>query len=286
MNDTILPENPQIPKVIHYCWFGGNPLPELAQKCIESWKKYCPSYVIKEWNETNFNIDACAYVREAYDAQKWAFVSDYVRFWVLFYEGGLYFDTDVELIQPIDDLIEKGSFMGCEPALIKNNNLRVTKSAVNPGLGLAATPGLGLYKTMLEFYEGIHFLKDDGSNDLTTVVEYTTIQLQKLGWTDKSVIQEIDRIFIYPTDYFCPMSYKTGEITLTENTRSIHHYSATWKNKKEQKLYKNVQKINRVFGNNVGVILGKVYTFPYRVVQKVKIKGIKGTIVFFLKKYL
>ena len=104
-----------IPKIIHYCWFGGNPLPELAIKCIESWKKYLPDYEIKEWNESNFDINCCAYVREAYEAKKWAFVSDYARFWILYQHGGLYFDTDVELIKSIDDLIVKGAFMGCEP---------------------------------------------------------------------------------------------------------------------------------------------------------------------------
>ena len=103
-----------IPKIIHYCWFGGNPLPELAQKCIASWKKYCPDYEIKEWNETNFDLNCCDYVREAYEAKKWAFVSDYARFWILYHEGGVYFDTDVEVPKPIDTIVEKGSFMGCE----------------------------------------------------------------------------------------------------------------------------------------------------------------------------
>ena len=98
-----------IPKIIHYCWFGGNPLPELAQKCIESWKKYCPDYEIKRWDETNFDLDCCDYVREAYQEKKWAFVSDYARFKILYEYGGVYFDTDVELIKPIDDIVEKGA---------------------------------------------------------------------------------------------------------------------------------------------------------------------------------
>ena len=103
-----------IPKVVHYCWFGGNQLPDDAKKCIESWRKFFPEYEIKEWNERNFDFNCCDYVKEAYAAQKWAFVSDYARFWILYHEGGLYFDTDVEVIKDMSDIIAKGAFMGCE----------------------------------------------------------------------------------------------------------------------------------------------------------------------------
>ena len=101
-----------IPKIIHYCWFGHNPLPESAKKCIESWKKYLPGYEIKEWNESNFNVNAIPYTEEAYRLKKYAFVSDYARFWILYHYGGLYFDTDVEVIKRMDDIIERGAFMG------------------------------------------------------------------------------------------------------------------------------------------------------------------------------
>ena len=103
-----------IPRIIHYCWFGGNQLPELAQKCIESWKKYFPDYEIKEWNESNFDLNCCDYVKEAYTAKKWAFVSDYARFWILYNYGGLYFDTDVEVIRDMSEIVNRGAFMGCE----------------------------------------------------------------------------------------------------------------------------------------------------------------------------
>lgn len=105
-----------IPKIIHYCWFGRNPLPLLAVKCIESWKRYFPDYEIREWNEDNFNVNMIPYTREAYEAKKYAFVSDYARFYILYYYGGLYFDTDVEVIKPMNDIIERGAFMGCERA--------------------------------------------------------------------------------------------------------------------------------------------------------------------------
>ena len=130
-----------IPKIIHYCWFGRNPLPSLAIKCIASWKKYLPDYEIKEWNEDNFDVDVIPFTKEAYAAKKYAFVSDYARFKILYEEGGLYFDTVVEVIRPLDDIISKGAFMGCE---CDANDTSV--ASVAPGLGLGVNPGLGLYK--------------------------------------------------------------------------------------------------------------------------------------------
>ena len=164
-----------IPKIIHYCWFGGNPLPKIAVKCISSWKKYFPDYEIKEWNEDNFDLNCCEYVREAYQAKKWAFVSDYARFWILYNYGGLYFDTDVEVIKDMSDIIANGAFMGCEVA---------DKCA----------PGLGLYKEILENYQQSHFLNSDGSNNYETVVDRTTNILKKYGFKESNTIQKIAEV--------------------------------------------------------------------------------------------
>ena len=127
-----------IPKIIHYCWFGRNPLPELARKCIASWRKYLPDYEIKEWNEDNFDVNIIPYTAEAYAQKKYAFVSDYARFWILYRYGGIYFDTDVEVIRPLDDIIARGCFMGFEtdPAPKQNG----VDACVNPGLGLGVAP--------------------------------------------------------------------------------------------------------------------------------------------------
>ena len=127
-----------IPKVIHYCWFGRNPLPSLAIKCIESWRKYLPDYEIKEWNEDNFDVNIIPYTQEAYQVGKYAFVSDYARFWILYKYGGLYFDTDVEVIKPMDDIIARGPFMGCEKDVSDTS-----VASVAPGLGLGVNPGRG-----------------------------------------------------------------------------------------------------------------------------------------------
>lgn len=258
-----------IPKVIHYCWFGGNPLPESAIKCIESWKKYCPNYEIIEWNESNFDLNCCDYVKEAYQAQKWAFVSDYARFWILFNHGGLYFDTDVELIRPIEDLVEKGSFMGEEaPAP------GVKKIESNPGLGLAVAPGLGLYKEILDYYHTQHFLNTDGSVNLETVVTKTTNILRKHGFVGNGNIEFVDGVYVYPPEYFCPLNYSTGRLTITSNTRSIHHYTATWHSKLESfiTLLERCSKGTDSFEYKVR----RVISFPFRVINKFKTKGIAG----------
>lgn len=224
-----------IPKVIHYCWFGGNPLPELALKCIASWKKYLPDYEIKEWNEDNFDVNSIPYTREAYKAKKYAFVSDYARFKILYEHGGLYFDTDVEVIRPIYDIIGRGPFMGCELDVDG-----ATALAVAPGLGLGVNPGLGLYAEILEMYGGLSFLNKNGSYNQKTVVAYTTEILCKNGLKQTPGIQECAGVWIYPKEYFCPLDYLSKKLTLTENTRTIHHYSGSWITS-GQRLYKKVE---------------------------------------------
>jgi hypothetical protein len=223
-----------IPKVIHYCWFGGKPLPKSALKCIQSWKKYFPEYEIKRWDESNFDVNAIAYTRTAYKAKKYAFVSDYARFLILYREGGLYFDTDVEIIKNFDDILEKGPFMGCEnPAEVgaTPNNLGVAPGlglGVNPGLGLGVNPGLGLYKEILDFYQSIDFVIPDGAANPETVVTYVTRLLVDKGLKNTPDIQEVAGVKVYPSDYFCPISTKDGKMRITNRTHSIHWYDQSW----------------------------------------------------------
>ena len=226
-----------IPKIIHYCWFGRNPLPELAQKCIASWKKYLPDYEIKEWNEDNFDVNIIPYTAEAYKAKKYAFVSDYARFWILYKYGGIYFDTDVEVIRPIDDIISKGNFMGCETDASKDGSDACSVApglglGVNPGLGLGVNPGLGLVKKMLDYYEGKHFVHEAVMKNQITVVHIATQVLRENGLKDMVGIQEVAGCFIYPSEYFCPINVTTGRIHVEKNTRTIHHYAGTWVDKK------------------------------------------------------
>ena len=213
-----------IPKIIHYCWFGGNPLPPLAEKCIASWKRFLPDYEIKEWNEQNFDVNIIPYTAEAYQAKKYAFVSDYARFWILYHYGGLYFDTDVEVIKPMGSIIAKGAFMGCEQDSKPGIELTVA-----PGLGLAVESKHEIYKAILEEYDSFHFINEDGSNNDKTVVEYVTEILKKHGLRNSPGIQNINGINVYPSEYFCPRNTVTKRMHITNNTYTIHHYMASWK---------------------------------------------------------
>lgn len=217
-----------IPKIIHYCWFGRGPLPELAQKCIASWKKYLPDYEIKEWNEDNFDVNIIPYTAEAYQAKKYAFVSDYARFWILYQYGGIYFDTDVEVIRPIDDIVERGNFMGFETDPKLQVKADASEASVNPGLGMGVAPGLGIIKKMLDFYEGRHFEFIPGGIGQLTIVHIATEVLLKAGLEQQHGIQQVNDIWIYPAEYFCPINLKTGRIHVKPNTRTIHHYAGTW----------------------------------------------------------
>ena len=230
-----------IPKVIHYCWFGRNPLPPLAVKCIESWRKFLPDYEIREWNEDNFDVNAIPYTQEAYEARKYAFVSDYARFKILYEHGGLYFDTDVEVIRPLDDIIARGPFMGCEC-----DATGATAPAVAPGLGLGVNPGLGLYRELLDLYATLHFRNADGLLNFKTVVQYTTELLCEHGLQNTPDIQQVAGVWIYPKEYFCPVFGKN--INFTKQTRTVHHYMASWKSKNLRKrLVMTIHNLNCLY---------------------------------------
>ena len=243
----------KIPKIIHYCWFGGNPLPPLAEKCIASWQKFLPDYEIKRWDESNFDVNIIPYTSQAYEAKKYAFVSDYARFWILYKYGGLYFDTDVEIIKPLDDIIAAGPFMGCEN--LYKPGATPNELGVAPGLGLGVNPGLGLYKEILDLYSTLQFKKPNGGLNTKTVVEYSTELLCDKGLINSPEVQTVAEIKIYPKDYFCPMDYETGKITITNNTVSIHRYAKSWHGKKE-KLYQTVSKI---LGKNSAKLISNLW---------------------------
>ncbi|MFV8272717.1 glycosyltransferase family 32 protein [Faecalibacterium prausnitzii] len=214
-----------IPKIIHYCWFGGNPLPELAQKCIASWKKYCPDYEIKEWNEGNFDLSCCDYVREAYEAKKWAFVSDVARLYAMVTEGGIYMDTDVEVIQPLDGLLCYHAVSGFE-----------TDKNIPTGL-MACEKGNPMFQELLDEYETAHFILPDGTVDKTTNVERITNACLKYGFIPNNKKQTINTFTLLPKDYLCPKNNKTGELKISDNTLAIHHFDGSWLSSEEH--YKN-----------------------------------------------
>lgn len=265
-----------IPKIIHYCWFGGNPLPEEAKKCIESWQRCFPGYIIKEWNENNFDLTSCDYVKEAYRSKKWAFVSDYARFKIIYENGGLYFDTDVEALKSFDDILEHGGFMGQEDGIALttlNNKEELNKPCfvVNPGLGIAAKAGLSIYKELIDYYHTLHFIKN-GVMDTTTICTHTTNILKKHGYNENiSSIQKIQGVTIYPPEYFCPQNCDTGELNITNNTHSIHHYSASWHSFLE-KIIIRIERCNNRTGMEYRY--RRLVSLPFRVINKIyKIMG-------------
>lgn len=206
-----------IPKTIHYCWFGHKPLPRSAQRCLASWHKYFPDYEIKEWNESNFDTSANPYCRDAYADGKYAYVSDYARFLILYRYGGLYFDTDVRVIRPMDDIVERGAFMGMEQLF-----------GVAPGLCLGAEAGHPVYKEMIDFYDNLSYRDANGHPIQGMVVPQTTAILRREGLVLENKVQQVANIWVYPSEYFDPLDDATGRLRITPHTRSIHLYTKTW----------------------------------------------------------
>ncbi len=206
-----------IPKTIHYCWFGKKRKPRKVRQCIKSWKKHLPGYEIKEWNEKNFDVETNSYVSEAYRCKRYAFVSDYVRLYALLTDGGIYMDTDVEVLSSLDKFLMEEGILGFE-----------SNDAVSTGI-MATTKGARWVLDLLNDYKSRHFIKPDGEFDLTTNVQIITAYLQPKGLVQDGSFQKISGIAsIYPSDYFCPKDWSTGEINLTERTHTIHHFSGSW----------------------------------------------------------
>ena len=244
-----------IPKRIHYCWFGGNPLPPMAIKCIASWRRYFPDYEIVEWNESNYDIFQNTYIREAYNAKKYAFVSDYARFDVLYRFGGLYFDTDVEVVSSFEDILLNGAFMGCE---IDGDNSDCTSILVNPGVGLGIEAGHSLYKKIIDYYSSQTFLYPDGKINTTTVVTRVTELLLECGLQNKSDIQVVDGIYVYPKEYFNPRNNNTGKLERTGKTHSVHWYAQSWDTPYERIKSKITRPVHRLFGEDCFRIIKSV----------------------------
>ena len=207
-----------IPKKIHYCWFGGKDKPEDVKRYIASWKKYCPDYEIKEWNESNFDIHENDYCREAYEARKWAFVTDYVRLKALYEEGGFYMDTDVEVVKSLDPLRVYDAVSGYESAThIPTGTMGACRD--NEWIGM-----------LLHDYDHRHFLRKDGTCDTTTnVIVITDLTVKKYGLhLHGQKLLFGHNMVLLPFDYLCAKDLDTEEICKTSNTYTIHHFAASW----------------------------------------------------------
>lgn len=206
------------PHTIHCCWFGGKPLTVLARKCMDSWEKYLPGYHIIVWNERLFDVESSQYTREAYSCGKYAFVSDYVRLWALYYYGGVYMDTDVEVLKDLGGFMNFHAFSGFEQA-----------NYIPTGI-MAAVPRHPWIERMLRCYRQRAFLKPDGTMDLSpNVVFMTELAEKEFGLKRGNETQVLkDDVHIFSNDYFCPMVWETREIKMTPNTHTIHHFAYSW----------------------------------------------------------
>lgn len=231
-----------IPKIIHYIWLGGKDLPTIAKKCIASWQKYCPDYEIKRWDETNLDLDKYQFVKDAIASKKHAFASDVLRTEVLYQYGGIYFDIDVELLKPIDELLNHNCFMGFE-----------TSNLLNPGLVLGTIKNNPDLLNILDIYKNTKFDINNLRN--LTVCEIFTSYYEKFGLVRKNSSQAIDNTYFYSSEYFSPIDVVTNKKKITKNTYSIHWYNASWYTPK-QKLMTKIKRIANIltFG-----LAGKLY---------------------------
>lgn len=221
-----------IPKIIHYCWFGPKALPSLEQNCIASWKKKLPDYKILLWNESNFDITSLPYVKEAYEEKKYAFVSDYVRIYALYRYGGIYFDTDVEVISDLDPFLEDEAFIGFE-------NRTMVGTAV-----MGAQPQFPLIGEMLAYYKARHFKDENGMLDTTTNVAVLNRLLVSKGMEPANKRQSVCGLQIYERDFFCPKKVSEDTFKITPRSVTIHRFSGSWLSQREKKRGENILWIN------------------------------------------
>lgn len=216
-------ESPVIPRKIHYCWFGGAKIPDRLASYIEGWRKLCPDYELVLWNEDNYDVFKNSYIAEAYQCKRWSFVTDYVRLDVVHENGGIYLDTDVELLKRPDELLFNDAYMGFERL-----------STVNSGAGFGAVKGFPILREMMDGYEKRIFVNEDDPNKMILCPEYETAVLKKHGLKLDGNFQIVDDMSIYPVMYFNAKSLYSNERKVTDETVSIHHCTWTWAGEKNK----------------------------------------------------
>lgn len=238
-NAIRLEKSPMIPKKIHYCWFGGKPIPDKYKRYMESWHKFCPDYEIIEWNESNYDISKCKYMQEAYEKKVWGFVPDYARIDIVYNNGGIYLDTDVELVKNIDDLLYQKGFAGFED-----------EEYVNLGSGFGAVKGLPVLKSMLEHYERESFINKDGGLNLIASPVHNTSVLMNYGLRNNGDYQRIADMTIYPAKVLTGKCMYTMRTVIKPWTYAIHHYDGSWATEKARRMNARMGKDMMLYHND------------------------------------
>ena len=233
-----------IPKMIHYCWFGGGPLPKLALRCLESWKKNCPDYKIARWDESNLDLACNQYVKQAAKAKKWSLVTDFFRFKIIHERGGIYLDTDVELLRPLDDLLDDSAYMGIE-----------STGFVNTGSGFGAEAGHPLLQELISAFESAPF-----SPETPAIFSIMTKTMRDHGYVFNNRVQRVGRTTIYPKERFAPIDLTTRKLHVTKDTYSIHHYSGSWAPPEKKRATLRRARYCRIFGDRLGLKVDGVTT--------------------------
>jgi len=261
-----------IPKIIHYCWFGTKPMPENEAKYVSGWKKILPDYDFKLWNEQNFDVNSTKFTKQVASARKWGFIVDYIRAYAIFNYGGIYLDTDVEVIKSFDDLLDNVCFAGFQEEF-----------RINPGCAFGGEKGCRIALEIMNYYRNYKFIKWNGSLNLTTSSVILSKILKKYGVKPDNKYQKLPEITIYPNDYFSPKLHSTGQTTISENTYSIHHQAVSWASEESRKArnemwyfyekYGSDEELVKLYQNVINVIpLKKLY----KTVIKRTIKRIIG----------
>lgn len=238
-----------IPHTIHYCWFGPNKLDEKALCCIASWKKHFPDYEIIQWNESNFDLSQILFMKQAYENKKYAFVSDVARLIIIYQHGGIYFDTDVEVIKSYTDILDNNQigFLGFEQS-----------GHIATGLGFGFEKGSTFLESLIDLYKHIDFNAYLTNLSAIACPILTTDYMLNNGLTDLNKTQQFDGICLYSSDYFSPINYETGKLSLKSTTHSIHWYSATWQSEDARIAQKRIRNFKRIFGSKMGDFIAGV----------------------------
>ena len=224
-----MPQNPtpRIPKVIHYCWFGPDPIPAEVENCLHSWKKAMPDYQIIQWNTQNFDVTQCAYTRQAFAAGKYAFVADYARLYILYQYGGIYLDSDVEVLKSLEPFMTDEAFTGFE-----------SRELIAAWI-MASVKGQPMFKYFLDYYQDRTFVGENGQYDMTPNTMIITAICQKHGLILNNSEQSIQKLHIYPVTYFCPRRPYENKENFSEKTCTIHYFSGSWMSERQKKLRQN-----------------------------------------------